>query len=154
MARYKTPSKYKVPYLPESRIEDEARLLLDEWVERDGEPIQLPIPIEDIIELHLQLEFSISDLHQELGHPDVLGAIWFGDRKIKVDQSLDFDTNPKMRGRYFFTLAHEVGHWRLHREHLQADPSAMKLFDENGDCLLYTSPSPRDQRGSRMPSSA
>ena len=25
---------------------------------------------------------------------------------------------------------------------------------EYGDCLLYTSPSPRDQRGSRMPSSA
>ena len=24
----------------------------------------------------------------------------------------------------------------------------------NGGCLLYTSPSPRDQRGSRMPSSA
>ena len=24
----------------------------------------------------------------------------------------------------------------------------------NNDCLLYTSPSPRDQRGSRMPSSA
>ena len=33
------------------------------------------------------------------------------------------------------------------------------LLDENADyayriCLLYTSPSPRDQRGSRMPSSA
>ena len=31
------------------------------------------------------------------------------------------------------------------------------LLNENGgviDCLLYTSPSPRDQRGSRMPSSA
>ena len=26
--------------------------------------------------------------------------------------------------------------------------------DENAVCLLYTSPSPRDQRGSRMPSSA
>ena len=25
---------------------------------------------------------------------------------------------------------------------------------EAGNCLLYTSPSPRDQRGSRMPSSA
>ena len=25
---------------------------------------------------------------------------------------------------------------------------------ETGSCLLYTSPSPRDQRGSRMPSSA
>ena len=27
-------------------------------------------------------------------------------------------------------------------------------LDEVKDCLLYTSPSPRDQRGSRMPSSA
>ena len=31
------------------------------------------------------------------------------------------------------------------------DLSAMLEFI---DCLLYTSPSPRDQRGSRMPSSA
>ena len=27
-------------------------------------------------------------------------------------------------------------------------------FGRHTDCLLYTSPSPRDQRGSRMPSSA
>ena len=27
-------------------------------------------------------------------------------------------------------------------------------YKELGTCLLYTSPSPRDQRGSRMPSSA
>ena len=27
-------------------------------------------------------------------------------------------------------------------------------FENNNICLLYTSPSPRDQRGSRMPSSA
>ena len=29
-----------------------------------------------------------------------------------------------------------------------------KIIDQNRTCLLYTSPSPRDQRGSRMPSSA
>ena len=37
------------------------------------------------------------------------------------------------------------------------DGRAMVLTDWDGDgdlCLLYTSPSPRDQRGSRMPSSA
>ena len=28
------------------------------------------------------------------------------------------------------------------------------LIEQHGGCLLYTSPSPRDQRGSRMPSSA
>ena len=31
------------------------------------------------------------------------------------------------------------------------DPDRPKMFNR---CLLYTSPSPRDQRGSRMPSSA
>ena len=39
-----------------------------------------------------------------------------------------------------------------------AAESCVKNTDEsnkhNYDCLLYTSPSPRDQRGSRMPSSA
>ena len=45
--------------------------------------------------------------------------------------------------------------------HLQDSSGQIQLFvtrDELGDgfynCLLYTSPSPRDQRGSRMPSSA
>ena len=32
--------------------------------------------------------------------------------------------------------------------------ATQKQLDELRDCLLYTSPSPRDQRGSRMPSSA
>ena len=32
--------------------------------------------------------------------------------------------------------------------------TAYTRTDLNGTCLLYTSPSPRDQRGSRMPSSA
>ena len=32
--------------------------------------------------------------------------------------------------------------------------AAVEQEDSNRDCLLYTSPSPRDQRGSRMPSSA
>ena len=32
--------------------------------------------------------------------------------------------------------------------------NAIEFNVENKNCLLYTSPSPRDQRGSRMPSSA
>ena len=34
------------------------------------------------------------------------------------------------------------------------DGGAYALLGPSGCCLLYTSPSPRDQRGSRMPSSA
>ena len=32
--------------------------------------------------------------------------------------------------------------------------AAKKAYEQLVNCLLYTSPSPRDQRGSRMPSSA
>ena len=32
--------------------------------------------------------------------------------------------------------------------------SITNIFNENNSCLLYTSPSPRDQRGSGMPWSA
>ena len=34
------------------------------------------------------------------------------------------------------------------------EDGSLTLYTWNNDCLLYTSPSPRDQRGSRMPSSA
>ena len=41
----------------------------------------------------------------------------------------------------------------LHGQSPDFDLAALEEFT-NRDCLLYTSPSPRDQRGSRMPSSA
>ena len=44
-----------------------------------------------------------------------MGAIYFSKKKIAVDQSLVPDDFPAMRGRYRFTLAHELAHWRLHR---------------------------------------
>ena len=37
---------------------------------------------------------------------------------------------------------------------LRGDDNAGNALTDEGFCLLYTSPSPRDQRGSRMPSSA
>ena len=44
---------------------------------------------------------------------------------------------------------------RLHRQRHNAGIARIKTaFDQYINCLLYTSPSPRDQRGSRMPSSA
>ena len=124
--------KYKVPYLPEKTIEEHAQLLLDEWAEQHPAVTQPPVPIDDILELHLQLKFYVTDLRQELGHRDILGGIWFGDRTIKVDKSLDPTIRPRMLGRYRFTLAHEVGHWRLHRQHLAEDPEAQSLFE--ADC--------------------
>ena len=48
----------------------------------------------------------------------------------------------------------EAVDWYNQRVDAVHDPDLKKILAHNRDCLLYTSPSPRDQRGSRMPSSA
>ena len=132
MSRSRIASKkYRVPYLHEKTVEGQAQLLLDEWGMDQPAITEPPVPIEEILELYLGLDFFMADLQAELGHPDVLGGIWFGDKMIKVDKSLDNKINPKMLGRYRFTLAHEVAHWRLHRQHLMEDPAAKSLFEVN-----------------------
>ena len=44
--------------------------------------------------------------------------------------------------------------WEKAKELIRDDRNKMILLDEINICLLYTSPSPRDKRQSRMPSSA
>ena len=45
-------------------------------------------------------------------------------------------------------------HWLLFWSQPEVSPQTPKGYSPPKACLLYTSPSPRDQRGSRMPSSA
>ena len=49
---------------------------------------------------------------------------------------------------------HEAGLYNQEQDKLWIHPDFSFLELLRSDCLLYTSPSPRDQRGSRMPSSA
>lgn len=100
-----------VPFLKKEVIEADALSLLTEY----GQVSAPPVPIDDIVELHLKLTLEIMDLQQIFGVGDVHGAIWFRSQRVGVDQSLDPARNPAKRGRYHFTLAHEAGHWRLHR---------------------------------------
>ena len=113
-----------VRYMPDAHIEREANHVLDAWA-AGGNPRCLPVPIDEIIELHLGLTLEFVDLCSQLGIDDVLGAI-FPDRKlIKIDSSLEA---PAMRGRCAFTMAHEVGHWVLHRDLITIDAQQSKLF--------------------------
>jgi hypothetical protein len=128
----------KVPYLHEEQIERDAAALLVEFAQARGIVIAPPIPIEDIVEKHLKLGIEFDDMHRLFDHPrsafgldpDILGAIWFDDRRIVIDESLDPEENPSREGRYRFTLAHEGGgHWRLHRRLFAKDPGQVSLFN-------------------------
>ena len=125
----------KVRYLSEDEIEKEAELLLAEYAETTGGPIKLPVPVEEITTYHLALRLGFADLHETLripmlrDQPDILGAIWVDTEAVLIDRSLDPKHNPSMAGRYRFSVAHEIGHWRLHRSYVAKDANQASLFD-------------------------
>lgn len=126
-----------VPYLHQERIERDAAVLLSEYEQTRGVVITRRVPIEDIVEKHLKLGIEFDDMHQLLRvprsalGPDILGAIFFDERRIVIDESLDPEENPVKEGRYRFTLAHEGGgHWRLHRHLFAKDPAQVSFFSE------------------------
>ena len=125
----------KVPYMKEEDIEQDAAALLAEYARARGVVIVPPIPIEDILEKHLKLGIEFDDTHSLFGIPrsgtdaDILGAMFFDEERIVIDESLDPEEHPAMEGRYRFTLAHEGGgHWRLHRRYFNANPGQAGLF--------------------------
>jgi hypothetical protein len=105
----------KVPYMKEEDIEQDAAALLAEYARARGVVIVPPIPIEDILEKHLKLGIEFDDTHNLFGiprsgtDPDILGAMFFNEERIVIDESLDPEEHPAMEGRYRFTLAHEGG---------------------------------------------
>lgn len=117
-------------YLHPREFEDEATLLLAEYASEHGAVATPPIPIDDIIEEHLKIAIEIRDLRAEYPEGNVLGAIYFKEKLIIVDQSLVPEEFPSMRGRYRFTLAHELGHWRLHRHLYLRRAGEQSLFAE------------------------
>ncbi len=135
----------EVPFLSKEAIEQDAESLLRDFTKMRSTILTLPIPIEDVVEKHLKLSLEFDDTHRRFGipranrtqkeGPDILGAIFFDDRLILIDESLDPEQHPYWESRYRFTLAHEGGgHWRLHRP----------LFDEpiNGEIQTSNSQSP------------
>jgi hypothetical protein len=132
MGRRIAISRSDVPYLTKERVQEEASLLLAEHAARCGRPVTIPVPVEDILEFHLQLVFEMADMKRMFGFGDVLGALWINEKTVRVDSSLDPSANPKMLGRFHFTLAHEAGHWRLHRKYFLDNPDQGLLFGAEG----------------------
>ena len=128
-----------VSYVSDEAIEKDAQSLLAEYAHARSVVIEPPIAIDDIIEKHLKIGIEFDDTHRLFGvprsgigfDPDILGAIFFDQKRIVIDESLDPDANPAKEGRYRYTAAHEVGHWRLHRRLFGRDLAQTSLLDPN-----------------------
>lgn len=135
-----------VKFLRPEVIEDATLCLLAEHGRKYEEVTKPPIPVEEILEAHLELTLDFDNLTKRLGLPDVLGATWIQDRRVVVDQSLDPTENPYKEGRYRFTLAHELGHWQLHRHYFLADAAQLLLFDPKPKPSIICRTSSRKER--------
>ncbi|VDA99571.1 hypothetical protein S1OALGB6SA_641 [Olavius algarvensis spirochete endosymbiont] len=79
--------------------------------------------MDEIVEGYLELNFEVTDLKEVIGIGDVLGATWFDEKRICVDSSLEGN-----EGRFAFTVAHEIGHWQLHRPIIEMEKVTLPLF--------------------------
>jgi hypothetical protein len=118
----------KVKFLEDKEISTEATLLLQAYEKQFGLRLAPPIPIDEIAECNLELDLRFDNMERRLQKKGVLGAIWIEDKRVVIDESLDPTTNPLKIGRYRFTLAHEVGHWTLHRLYYLARAKQPALF--------------------------
>ena len=105
----------KVPWLTKKSIAAAATGVIADYEAKINRRVQPPIPVENIIERGLCLKLGFSDLRKKLKLNDVLGATYVKDGMICVDLSLAENQN---EGRLCFTVAHETGHWTLHREYI------------------------------------
>ena len=115
----------KVPYLRESQIEHAANELLHKYAKAKGKPVRAPIDVENIHEGFFKLDLVYIDLPDFNGVADVLGATFIKDQRVFIDESLMIDGK---EGRLAFTLAHEGGHWYLHRPLIEMEQVTAPLF--------------------------
>jgi len=101
----------KVPFKDHDNIETIANGFLQKNYSKEI----YPIPIEEIVEFKLGLDIiPIPGLHKAF---DIDGFLSSDRTSISIDESV-YQSRP---GRYRFTLAHEIGHFILHKD----------LYEEN-----------------------
>lgn len=127
-------------------IDNEAIRFLEEYSPNSLQELNI-IDLESIAEfkLNLKIEYQKLDENGDLlgmtifktGYVDVINEDStyckkkFEKGTIILNEILINDL--KLQGRYQFTLAHELGHWILHRKEFIEDENQINLFDIIGD---------------------
>lgn len=126
----------KYPYIVPSEIEQAAGDLLTRAF---GSGTPVPVDLESVLFDVLAEEEELAfDDENVLGYQDgdrVLGRMSPFQNKIEICATLrEPHSGGRLKGRYRFTVCHEIGHWILHRPlHLQSPSSrSCGLFGSEG----------------------
>jgi hypothetical protein len=104
-------SKQSLRFLRNQVIEDITAQRIREYETKVGSTVTLPVPIEEIVEQVLGLDFDW-DVIQEQPGEQILGGLDVANRKILVNEAHSdlFESKP---GLLRSTIGHEAGHWEL-----------------------------------------
>lgn len=142
----------KVDILSRTQIDDEAKKFLIKY-RPNALKEATKLDLENLIENDLGLNIDYQNLDE---NHQILGATVFkdgymnvynnGEKELKKfnKNTMVFDIklseDYKQEGRFLFTLAHEIGHWILHRKHFFIDEQQQSIFhlleDENKDNFI------------------
>lgn len=137
-------TNFKPPFLSEKDVDSAADELIAKWAKKSKQPVAPPVPVEDILEKLLGLTIEFKDMEELLGEPGILGGTWIAEGVVRFDRSLEHGT-----GRYFFTVAHELGHWQLHRPQMILAKEMPVLFQ--GTCVEGPPPNIVCRSGAKEP---
>ena len=112
-----------VPHLTPKQIDREVNQLLDGYRTWLRGPVNTLVDVENIAEGFMGMALEVDDLKSRLGMNDVLGATWFEERRVCIDQSLEDNEDC-----FCFTVAHELGHWQLHQPLFAKEKVSLPLF--------------------------
>jgi hypothetical protein len=104
-------TKYHLKYLKNEAIEDVTALRIREYESKTGVTVKFPVPIEEIVEQVLGLDFDWDVIEEQPGE-QILGGLDVASRKILINEAHSdlFEQKP---GLLRSTIGHEAGHWDI-----------------------------------------
>lgn len=124
-------TKSGVPILTDAKIEEKAYVFLSEY---DEYSIETPIkaPVGGILD-YLKSKYKVTVHYTDLGYNGdykILGRTICSKNNICIDESIVQGYEPL----FLFTVAHEVGHWVLHRKRTIKIEKSKKFPDQIDTC--------------------
>lgn len=104
-------SKQSLKFLKNQAIEDVTARRIREYEAKAGVTVQLPVPIEKIVEQVLGLDFEWDEIEEQPGE-QILGGLVAAERKIILNEKhlALFKEKPGLERS---TIGHEAGHWDI-----------------------------------------
>jgi hypothetical protein len=135
-------SRQNLKYLRNEVIEDVTSQRIREYETKTGVTVTLHVPIEEIVEQVLGLDFDWDVIAEQPGE-QILGGLDLANRKILLNEA-HTDLFAEKPGLLRSTIGHEAGHWDLDVDQSKLSQPLLPGFDRETP-VLYRHATKSDQ---------